>query len=107
MFLSAQKLLDELKNWKNGLLDLEDAGVLQGVIQQQDDLIRQLEDQIARLRQLLLLREQFIALVTDITTFITRYTDIVHDIETGGHSVQEKIKKYDDVSNSNFIITKL
>lgn len=93
-----QKLLDELKNWKNGLGDLEGVGNLQGIIQQQDNLIHAIEDQIARLRQLLLLREQYLALITDITTFITRYTEVVRDIETGGHSVQDKIKKYDEVS---------
>lgn len=93
-----QKLLDDLKKWKNDLPDLEGVGNLQGVIQQQEDLIRMIEDQLDRLRQLLLLREQFIALIADITTFIARYTEVIRDIETGGHSTQEKIKKYDDVS---------
>lgn len=92
-----QKLLDDLKKWKNDLGDLEGVGNLQGVVQQQEDLIRMIEDQLDRLRQLLLLREQFIALIADITTFIARYTEVIRDIETGGHSTQEKIKKYDDV----------
>lgn len=98
-----QKLLDDLKKWKNDLGDLEGVGNLQGVVQQQEDLIRMIEDQLDRLRQLLLLREQFIALIADITTFIARYTEVIRDIETGGHSTQEKIKKYDDVSCVGFI----
>lgn len=72
-------------------------GELQGLNQQQDDLIQAIESQIAKLRQLLLLREQFIALITEIMTFITKYTEVVRDIEKGGHTIQEKIKKYDDV----------
>lgn len=71
---------------------------MQHVLQQQDDLIRTIEGQIARLRQLLLLREQFISIITEILTFITKYTGVVRDIEKGGHTVDEKIKKYDDVS---------
>nr|CAD7570990.1 unnamed protein product [Timema californicum] len=78
-------------------LQLGSMGDLQGISQQQDDLILSIESQIARLRQLLLLREQFIALITEIMTFITKYTEVVRDIERGGHTVQEKIKKYDDV----------
>lgn len=102
-FALFKKLLDDLKKWKNDLGDLEGVGNLQGVVQQQEDLIRMIEDQLDRLRQLLLLREQFIALIADITTFIARYTEVIRDIETGGHSTQEKIKKYDDVSCVGFI----
>ena len=83
---------------KLGDLQTGSMGDLQGINQQQDDLIQAIEAQIAKLRQLLLLREQFIALITEIMTFITKYTEIVRDIEKGGHTVQEKIKKYDDVS---------
>lgn len=87
---------------KLGDLQLGNMGELQGISQQQDDLIAAIEAQIARLRQLLLLREQFIALITEIMTFITKYTEIVRDIEKGGHTIEEKIKKYDDVSRICF-----
>nr|CAD7429520.1 unnamed protein product [Timema monikensis] len=94
-----EKILSDLKANKSKLGDLQlgSMGDLQGISQQQDDLILSIESQIARLRQLLLLREQFIALITEIMTFITKYTEVVRDIERGGHTVQEKIKKYDDV----------
>lgn len=94
-----QKILADLKTNKLKLGDLQvgNMGELQGINQQQDDLIQAIESQIAKLRQLLLLREQFIALITEIMTFIAKYTEVVRDIEKGGHTVQEKIKKYDDV----------
>lgn len=82
---------------KLGDLQVGNTGELQGISQQQDDLIQAIESQIAKLRQLLLLREQFIALIAEITAFITKYTEVVRDVEKGGHTVQEKIKKYDDV----------
>ncbi|XP_068085330.1 muscle-specific protein 300 kDa [Anabrus simplex] len=94
-----EKILADLKanKLKLGDIQLGSMGELQGIAQQQDDLIHAIEAQIARLRQLLLLREQFIALITEIMTFITKYTEVVRDIERGGHTVQEKIRKYDDV----------
>lgn len=96
---SYEKILGDLKANKAKLGDLSSANSseLQGILGQQDDLIRSIEDQIARLRQLLLLREQFIALITEIMTFITKYTGVVRDIEKSGTTVQEKIKRYDDL----------
>ncbi|KAK9694281.1 Spectrin repeat [Popillia japonica] len=67
---------------------------LQAVLGQQDDLMKVIEDQIARLKQLLLLREQYLALITEIMTFITKYTEIVRDIEKSGKTVEEKIESY-------------
>jgi nesprin-1 len=94
--------LDDLKNWKSGEGDLGDVelGPLQNVLQQQNDLIQMLEDQIARLQLLLRLRQQFIALISDITTFITTYTDVVRDIEQSGQSTQDKIRRYDEVNSA-------
>lgn len=94
-----EKLLTDLKANKAKLNDLPagSAAELQGVLSQQDELIKSIEDQIARLRLLLLLREQYIALITEIMTFITKYTEVVRDIEKSGGTIEEKIKKYDDV----------
>ncbi|XP_029680499.1 nesprin-1 isoform X2 [Formica exsecta] len=98
MLTAYEKILDDLKANKAKLFDLQSTNVgdLHGVLAQQDDLIRALEAQIAKLRQLLLLRQQFIALIAEITTFITKYTEIVRDIEKSGQTTEEKIKKYDD-----------
>lgn len=97
MFL--KKILGDLKQYKQRLGELDPAKTadLKAVLKQQDDLIKTIEDQIARLKQLLLLRQQFLGIITEILTFITKYTEIVRDIEKGGQTVEEKIKKYDDV----------
>lgn len=70
---------------------------LQNILGEQDDIIKQVEDQIARLKGLLLLREQYIALITEIMTFITKYTEVVRDIEKSGGTIEDKIKRYDNV----------
>lgn len=99
LILYLQKLLDEVKTWKARLGDVGEVEGLSfgSILQQQEDIIRALEDQIARLRQLLRLRQQFIALITDITNFITTYTGIVRDIEHSPKSTQEKIDNFNEV----------
>lgn len=96
MLAAYERILGDLKTNKAKLSDLQSANVgdLHGVLAQQDDLIRALEAQIAKLRQLLLLRQQFIALIAEITTFITKYTEIVRDIEKSGQTTEDKIKRY-------------
>lgn len=94
-----ERILRDIKDNKAKLNNVPGANMaeLQSLVNQQDDLIKSIEDQIARLRQLLLLREQYMALITEIMTFITKYTEIVRDIEKTGGTIPEKIKKYDDV----------
>lgn len=91
-----ERILDNLKANKAKLFDLQSTNItdLHGILAQQDDLMRTLEVQIAKLRQLLLLRQQFIALIADITTFIAKYTDIIKDIEKSGQTTEDKIKRY-------------
>nr|XP_050869210.1 muscle-specific protein 300 kDa [Vespula vulgaris] len=98
MLVAYERILDDLKSNKSKLSGLQSANVgdLQSILAQQDDLIRALEAQIAKLRQLLLLRQQFIALVGEITTFIAKYTEIIRDIEKSGQTTEDKIKRYDD-----------
>ncbi|XP_052120036.1 muscle-specific protein 300 kDa isoform X1 [Frankliniella occidentalis] len=94
-----QKLLSDLKDHRSSLTGLAagNIGELQAIVQEQDDLIAAIEAQIDRLRKLLLLREQFIALITEISTFILTYTGVVRDIEASGQPSDEKIKRYHDV----------
>lgn len=96
---SYERLLGNLKANRSKLGDIPGANSadLQALLVQQDDLIKTIEDQIARLRQLLLLREQYLALITEIMTFITKYTEIIRDVERSGGTIEEKIKKYDDI----------
>ncbi|XP_074030429.1 muscle-specific protein 300 kDa isoform X10 [Leptinotarsa decemlineata] len=94
-----ERILRDLKDNKAKLGSVPGANApeLQSVVNLQDDLIKSIEDQIAKLRQLLLLREQYLSLITEIMTFITKYTEIIRDIEKSGGTIEEKIKKYDDV----------
>ncbi|XP_055711373.1 muscle-specific protein 300 kDa isoform X7 [Phlebotomus papatasi] len=96
---SYEKILSDLKDSKAkiGEIQVENLPELQTLVTQQDDTIQLIEDQLARLRQLLLLREQFIALVNEIMTFIKKYTGVVTDIEKSGDSIEDKIAQYDGV----------
>ncbi|XP_057659189.1 muscle-specific protein 300 kDa isoform X4 [Diorhabda carinulata] len=93
------RILKDLKDNRTKLSNVPGANTadLQNLVNLQDDLIKTCEDQLSKLRQLLLLREQYLALITEIMTFITKYTEIVRDIEKSGGSIHEKIQKYDDV----------
>lgn len=96
-----ERILDELKGSKNSMNDLQgldNLPELQSILSQQDGMIKMIEDQLAHLRQLLLLREQFIALVNQIIAFIVKYTSVITDIEKSPDcSIEEKINKYGEV----------
>lgn len=62
-----------------------------------DDIIDAIENQLRRLKQLLMLREQFIALVNEIVNFNIKYTDIVAHVEKSEEKVENKIKQYDKI----------
>lgn len=74
-----------------------DVELLNEVIKQQEDLINTIEKQLSKLRQLLHLHEQFIALIADITTFLTTYSSVVNEIGRSANSIQNKIKQFDEV----------
>lgn len=96
-----ERILGDLKNSKANMGDLQGLDhlpELQTILTQQDNLISTIEDQLAHLRQLLLLREQFIALINEIIAFIMKYTSVITDIEKCPHSsIEDKITKYGDV----------
>lgn len=96
-----EKILDELKGSKNSLSDLQgldNLPELQSILSQQDGMIKLIEDQLAHLRQLLLLREQFIVLINQIIAFIVKYTSVITDIEKAPDtSIEDKINKYGEV----------
>lgn len=62
-----------------------------------DDIIDAIENQLRRLKQLLALREQFIALVNEIVNFNVKYTDIVAHVERSDEKIENKIKQYDKI----------
>jgi nesprin-1 len=103
MLNSYELLLAELRVYREKMEDLQhrttgNSGDLASIVKQQDELIASIESQIKKLRHLLLLRQQFMALVAEITTFIAKYNEVVQDIEKGGKTAQEKIRRYEDVS---------
>lgn len=99
LLASYERLLNELNDSKSKLGDIsiDNLPELQQIILRQDDMIKLIENQLAYLRQLLLLREQFIALINQIVAFIMKYTTVITDIEKSSDSIEEKIKQYDDV----------
>lgn len=94
-----ENILESLKNNKSEMGDIQVNYFpeLENILAQQDDMINVIEDQLKRLRQLLLLREQFIALVNEIITFIMKYTGVITDIEKSDDLIEDKIKRYDNV----------
>lgn len=94
-----ERILGELNQSKAkmGDIQIDNLPELQSILAQQDDMIKLIEDQLAHLRQLLLLREQFIALINEIVMFIMKYTSVITDIEKSPGTIEEKIKQYDDV----------
>ncbi|ODN01313.1 Nesprin-1 [Orchesella cincta] len=97
-----EKLLNDLKGYRQKLEGTPLHGIrgndeLRSLMKEQDDLASHIEAQITRLRHLLLLQQQFMSLVTEITSFIVKYTEVVKEIEKSGTTIEEKIKKYDEV----------
>lgn len=94
-----EQILNDLKDSKAKMGDIhvDNLPELQSILGQQDDMIKLIEDQLAHLRQLLLLREQYIALINDIIAFIMKYTSVITDIEKSPDTIEDKIKQYDEV----------
>jgi len=91
-----QILLRELKEWNEKLAD-NDEEPLNDVIKQQEELINVIEKQLSKLRQLLHLHEQFMTLIADIATFLTKYSSVVNEIGKSGTTIQNKIKQFEEV----------
>lgn len=62
-----------------------------------DDIIEAIENQLRRLKQLLMLREQFISLINEIVNFNIKYADVVAHVEKSDDKIEEKIKQYDKI----------
>lgn len=95
------RILGDLNENKNKINDIQidELPELQAILSQHDDTIKLVEKQIANLRQLLLSREQYYALINQINQFIDKYTTIISEIEKSPDSIEEKIKQYDNVTS--------
>lgn len=89
-----------MRNWRASLNDVDLVPELNTVITQLDGLQATIEKRTAKLKPALILREQFDDLVSNITLFIVKYSEIVREIERPGYTTLDKIKKYEEVSPS-------
>lgn len=99
LFKNYESILNKLKA-KKAEMSLQKISTLPQIkelLSTHDDIIDAIENQLRRLRQLLMLREQFIALVNEVVNFNTKYTDIVSHIERSEDTVEVKIKQYDKI----------
>lgn len=96
--------MKELREWNEKLGD-NDTESLNEIIKQQEELINTIEKQLSKLRQLLHLHEQFMALIADIVTFLTKYHNVFNEIGTSGNNIQTKIKQYDEVLYFSCLLT--
>ncbi|XP_043237695.1 nesprin-1-like isoform X2 [Amphibalanus amphitrite] len=99
---SYEEVLQKLREFRSQLESLQDQTVgsisdLNDLIRQQDELVRAIENQVSKLRNLVLLRQQFLHLLTEITTFLTSHADVVADVERTDRPVPDKIKQYSAV----------
>lgn len=62
-----------------------------------EDFISEIEKQIGRLKQLLLIREQFMALVAELTRLLAHYSGVVNELERSDLTGAERIGKYDEL----------
>lgn len=93
MVVAYETVLGNLKESKTKLADVTNEHIpeLQSLKQQQDDLINSIENQLTRLKQLLLLREQFIALINQIVGVIETCNNDITRIEGSDDNADAKI----------------
>lgn len=95
MLSAYETILGNLKDSKAKMADVTNEHIpeLQSLKQQQDDLINSIENQLTRLKQLLLLREQFIALINQIVSVIEACNVDIRSIEGSDDNADAKINK--------------
>ena len=98
---SYEKILADLKSFKQQLEDLHrtsgaNVNELKALLQQQEELILAIENQMIKIKSLINVRHNFMELVTGITGFIIKYTEVVKEVERSNIPSAEKVKKYDE-----------
>ncbi len=97
-----EKILSDLKKFKAQLEELHrtagtNVNELRALLQQQEELILAIENQMVKIRSLIGVRHSFMELVTGITGFIIKYTEVVKEVERSSLSSAEKARKYEEV----------
>lgn len=95
MLEAYESILENLRESKTKITPVtnENLPELHAVKQQQDDLITSIENQLSRLRQLLLLREQFISTINQIVAIIEQCNKDVGQIGIAGENADAKLNK--------------
>ena len=96
-----EKILENLKAFKIQMEDLQKTAgsnvtEVRALMGQQDELIRAIENQMSKIRSLISHRHQFMTMVTGITSFIIKHTEVVKQVERSSIPPMEKVKKYDE-----------
>ena len=96
-----EKILSNLKDFKVQMEDLQkNAGTnvneLKALLNQQEELIGAIENQMLKIRNLITVRHQFMTMITGITSFIIKHTEVVKEIERSSIQPLEKVSKYED-----------
>jgi nesprin-1 len=94
-----ENILNRLKAKKSEvkLQKISELPQIKELLSTHDDIIDAIENQLKRLKQLSMLREQFIALINEIVNFNTKYTDITNNIEKSADKPENKVKQYDKI----------
>ena len=96
-----ETILNNLKEFKVQMEDLQKtAGTnvteLKALLKQQEELIGAIENQMLKIRNLISVRHQFMTMITGITSFIIKHTEVVKEIERSSIPPMDKVRKYDD-----------
>ncbi|QQP31634.1 Nesprin1like [Caligus rogercresseyi] len=100
-YKSYEHILNDLRKFKAELEELNrstGANVmeLRALLQRQEEYILEVENYMSKIKNLILIRQQYSSLATGLTEFIINYTEIVKEIERSNIHPSEKVKRYDD-----------
>merc|ERR1719193_855895 len=96
-----ETILNNLKDFKVQMEDLQktagtNVNELKALLNQQEELIGAIENQMLKIRNLISVRHQFMTMITGITSFIIKHTEVVKEIERSNIPSMDKVRKFDD-----------
>ena len=96
-----ETILNNLKEFKVQMEDLQktagtNVNELKALLNQQEELINAIENQMLKIRNLISVRHQFMTMITGITSFIIKHTEVVKEIERSNIPSMDKVRKFDD-----------
>ena len=97
-----EKILVNLKDFKYQMEDLQrtagtNVNELRALLKQQEELILAIENQMLKIRNLIAVRHQFMTMITGITSFIIKHTEVVKETERSTTITSlEKVNRYEE-----------